>query len=224
MKTRIFLSCAAFAFTACGEGGAAAPRDEEQLPQEAVQALHVGADDAGARCRARVYPIFKDKRSPQVPRDDVELIDTLVPHHRSAIEMAQMELEHGADQEVKAMAAKMKDDQSAEIAQLLRIREELTGCQAVKPFPDPHMERDMAMMTSMHGAELDMMFVEHMIPHHAGAIVFTHNALRQLAHPELDDLAHQIIDVQSMEIGDLHRIKMRLEQQPSSDGGAVVTP
>ena len=122
------------------------------------------------------------------------------------------------------MAAKMKAEQSAEIEQLLGMREELTGCRTVRPFPDPHMERDMEKMKSMSGAELDLMFVEDMIPHHAGALAFTHNALPQLKHPELDALAHRIIDMQSMEIGHLHMIKMRFEQQRGGAGVWMGSP
>lgn len=218
MNVRLILGTTMIAVLGCGGADASPTATDEELPQEMREALHDDSGDGGATCRGRYYPIFKDKRSPQIPKGDVELIDTLVPHHRAAVEMADMELERGSDAEVKEMAAKMKADQSAEIEQLLKIRAELTGCTNVTKFPDPHMERDMDMMMSMSGAELDLMFVEDMIPHHAGALVFTHNALPNLKNGELDTLAHEIIDAQSMEIGHLHEIKMRLEGSVT-DGG-----
>lgn len=227
------LICSAMLVTAgCTNAGDDSSRpDEDVLTQEVEHSLSADGSvdegaraDGGAQCRGRRYPTYKDNRTPQVPRSDVELIDTLVPHHRAAVEMADMELERGQDAEVKAMAEKMKADQSEEIETLLRIRDELTGCTNVTSFPDPHMRRDMKMMMETSGAELDRMFVDDMIPHHAGALVFTHNALPNLKNAELQALARMIIDAQSMEIGDMHMMKMKLEAGSGDGGVTMATP
>jgi uncharacterized protein (DUF305 family) len=166
-------------------------------------------------CFPRYYFTCKDPRSPHVPKSDVELIDTLVPHHQMAVEMAEMELAQGEDPEVQAMAENMRSEQMEEIAELLQIREELTGCTNVKPFRDPHMEQDMEEMARYRGLQMDVAFLAHMIPHHAGAVQFTHNALRHIHHPELEELARAVIDAQSREIGELHEKKQELCERAS---------
>lgn len=226
MNPRLIICSAVVGAIGCATAndGATTPSPENELPQEANQALHGGDSDAATQCRGRWYPILKDKRSPQVPREDVELIDTLVPHHQAAVKMAEMELERGADAEVKAMAEKIKNAQTEEIATLLQIREELTGCTTVTRFPDAHMKHDMAMMMNMSGAELDLMFVADMIPHHAGALAFTHAALPNLTHPELSELARNVIDMQSEEIGELHMKKKELEAASPNGGPSMGAP
>jgi uncharacterized protein (DUF305 family) len=184
----------------------------DSMPSSVYDALssEKEGNDQEHNCHPRHYFTCKDARSPHVPRSDVELIDTLVPHHEMAIEMADMELAHGENPEVRAMAENMKADQMSEIAELLQIREELTGCTNVRPFRDPHMEQDMEEMADYRGLQMDVAFLAHMIPHHAGAVQFTHNALWHVSHPELEDLARGVIDAQSREIGEMHEKKQEL--------------
>jgi uncharacterized protein (DUF305 family) len=205
----LICSIVLFACTASEEGTPVVESpDEAQQAVDSLKTRH--REDDGGRCRGRYYWTCKEARTPHIPKSDVELIDTLVPHHEAAVKMATMEIERGADAEVKAMAEMMKADQLEEIATLREIREELSGCDRVKPFPDPHMDRDMAEMMGLAGLALDKAFLEHMIPHHAGAVQFTHNALPNLQHPELEALAHHVIDVQAMEIGEMQAKKEQL--------------
>lgn len=46
----------------------------------------------------------------------------------------------------------------------------------------------------------DAMFLRMMIPHHQQAIDMSRQALDRAEHPEVEDLAHKIIDEQSIEI------------------------
>lgn len=221
MYPRIVLFAAAAALLGCSNAEGS-QLDDEKLPEDTSEALFRGRADGGSpQCRGRTYIVRKDKRSPQIPRDDVELIDSLVPHHQAALEMATMELERGADAEVKAMAASMKAAQAEEIEELLRIRDELTGCTTVTRVADAHMRRDMARMMELSGTALDLAFVENMIPHHASAIAFTHNALPNLTNSELDQIAHDVIAMQSMEIGEMHMMKERLEAAARDAGSSV---
>jgi uncharacterized protein (DUF305 family) len=47
--------------------------------------------------------------------------------------------------------------------------------------------------------EFDLMFIDMMTPHHAGAIAMAEVALERAEHPELAELAQQVIDAQQSE-------------------------
>ncbi len=65
----------------------------------------------------------------------------------------------------------------------------------------PGMMNVMGMSKSSQMMEnIDRHFIEQMIPHHADAIAMAHLALEQGEHPEIRDLAQNIIDSQSTEI------------------------
>jgi len=213
MYARLLVCCALLGAAACS-----GTDDESSLLTPAVDA---GQDPSTANLDgSSPYFTCKDNRTPQLPQSDVELIDTLVPHHRMAIDMADVEIARGDNQEVKAMAAKMKADQATEVEELLSIRKGLTGSSEVSHFPEPHMARDIEMMMELSGAALDLMFVDDMIPHHASALQFTHYALPNLKDAKLIANANQVIDAQAMEVGHLHELKMKLREAAQQGGDA----
>ena len=57
--------------------------------------------------------------SGQVDRDFAEL---MIRHHRQGIEMAEVEIEHGRSEELKAMAQKMKTQQQEDIRRLEALK------------------------------------------------------------------------------------------------------
>lgn len=61
----------------------------------------------------------------------------------------------------------------------------------------------MAAMHDMSGAELDQMFLEEMIPHHAAALPTSHRANPHLTRPELKTLADKMFVAQGEEIGEM---------------------
>ena len=147
---------------------------------------------------------------PIVISNDVEFIDAMVPHHEMAVMMADMVLDKGADAHVKDMAQMMKDAQNTEIDELKATRKRLTGSDEVPEMHDPHMDEDMDTMMDAEGAALDRLFLEHMLPHHAGAIQMAHNALPNLKEANLETMAGMIIGSQSEEIGMIHDMLMEL--------------
>jgi uncharacterized protein (DUF305 family) len=145
---------------------------------------------------------------PLTNASDVEFIDMMVPHHEMAIMMAEQELARGNSAAVKTFAQRVKDAQMMEIAQLKAARKELTGSDVVPPPPpDPHMDMDMAMMMTMSGAALDMMFIDDMIPHHAGVLEVTHRAKDTLQRADIKALATKMFDDQAREIGELAALR-----------------
>ena len=49
---------------------------------------------------------------------NVDFVRGMIPHHQGAIDMAKVMLQYGSDQQIKAMAQKIIDDQQREIAEM----------------------------------------------------------------------------------------------------------
>lgn len=49
---------------------------------------------------------------------DADFLRMMIPHHQSAIDMAQIELEQGDDEETRKLARKIINDQEREISQM----------------------------------------------------------------------------------------------------------
>lgn len=149
--------------------------------------------------------------APDVPQDDVALIDGMVAHHQRAIAMANEEIARGGSQDVKDMASQMIAKQQQESDMLLQIRKEVAGSSAIARVADPHSDLDMSDLQSLSGTDLDVAFLANMIPHHASAIVMAHRALPNLDRADLVDFAHSTIDDQTKEMGNMLEMEHRLE-------------
>lgn len=145
---------------------------------------------------------------PYTPRGDADFIEALVPHHQAAIEMATVEVQNGTRPEVKAMAQRMIDDQTREIAVMQAEYKALTRRSQVPPPPrDNHMRADMTALRNATGAAVDQTFLDDMIPHHAGALSLAHRARPFLRRQTLKDLATNIENGQAAEIGEMEQMK-----------------
>lgn len=147
--------------------------------------------------------------SSAVPFDQA-FIDAMVPHHRSAIEMAEGAKARGLTQpDLDKIAGDIITSQRDEIDQMLRWREQWFGSRHLGPIASevlgvPESEQGME-----HGGgdqiagavDVDRAFAEMMIPHHEGAIAMAEAAQRNAEHEEIKTLASAIIAAQAREIG-----------------------
>ena len=118
------------------------------------------------------------------------------------------------------MAQQMVTDQEREIAQMQTWRRQWFPDEAA---PDTTMSADdmaamgmgmdMTMLGRATGAAYDRMFLQHMIPHHAGAVTMAAEAQTHSARTEIRDLAETIIAAQASEIGDM---QTRIEALPAA--------
>lgn len=145
---------------------------------------------------------------PFTPANDVQFIDAIIPHHQMALMMAEEELNKGTRQPVKDMAQRMKDAQTAEIATLRSARQALTGSPDVPTPPvDQHMDEDMTRLQQATGAQVDSLFLEHMIAHHSEAISLAHRARPNLQRNDLQTMADNIVGDQAREIGEMQMLR-----------------
>ncbi|GAA3856844.1 DUF305 domain-containing protein [Amycolatopsis tucumanensis] len=111
---------------------------------------------------------------------DISFIAMLVPHHQSAVEMAEVARAKATNAEVRQLAAHIAGEQSGQIRQM----EAWLSRQGAKPEPPPapvrEMEQqDLQMLRSAEGAMVDRMFLMMMRPHHAQAVA---EAIDELEH------------------------------------------
>ena len=64
------------------------------------------------------------------------------------------------------------------------------------------MDAEMATMKMLDG-QLDRMFLEEMVPHHAAALPTAHRARPHLQNGDLSQLAARMFDAPSKEVGDM---------------------
>ncbi len=139
---------------------------------------------------------------------DRAFIDAMVPHHESAIAMAQAAKEAGLSQpDLVKVANDILATQQLEINQMKDWRGEWFGSSTIDPNggeglglsqSEMGMEHDVG--TLENSTAIDTDFAQMMITHHQGAITMAKLAADNAEHEELRDLAEEIISAQEREI------------------------
>ena len=188
----------AFAIAGCGSGGggadAGAPASSTSMPAE-----H-GAGAASPVAGAELDKAF---------------VAAMLPHHQAAVDMAKVVVSRGTNPQVKAIAQRVIAAQEKEIA-TLRAAAARLGADAAMEHTGPMGElmgmtlsTDMAMMAGEleRAPNVDMMFLDMMIPHHASAIAMADEQARNGSDASLKTLAETIIADQAKEIGEMQRLR-----------------
>ena len=148
---------------------------------------------------------------PFIPANDLQFIDAIIPHHQAAIQMAQIERQKGARDDVKALAEGIVASQMLEIGILQNARQELAGSPTVPAPPDdPHIDSDIAQLQQASGLQVDELFLEHMIAHHANAISLSHRALPNLQRADVKQVALNAYNSQAHEVGDMAEMRGKM--------------
>lgn len=139
---------------------------------------------------------------------DRAFIDSMVPHHESAIEMARAAKEAGLSQpDLVKVADDILANQQGEIDQMKEWRGEWFGSSTIDPNGAAALglsESDMGMQHDadalLSSGDVNTDFAQMMITHHQGAIKMAKLAENDADHDELKELAEEIIDAQEREI------------------------
>ncbi|WP_432030462.1 DUF305 domain-containing protein [Streptomyces sp. 1222.5] len=153
---------------------------------------------------------------------DVAFAQGMIPHHRQAVAMADLAPSRAKAQQVKDLAAKIKQAQDPEIntmsGWLKAWGEKVTDAatsgmdQSSMPGMDhssmPGMMSgdDMAKLKDLSGDAFDKAFVQMMISHHRGAVEMAKTEQAKGAYGPARTMAKSIVTSQSAEITEMNKI------------------
>ncbi|MFF9349414.1 DUF305 domain-containing protein [Streptomyces sp. NPDC014734] len=203
------LAALALTLTACGSPGGSgsdgpsAPGTDHGAPRATVSAAPGGA--------------FGDA--------DVEFAQQMIPHHRQAVEMAELADGRAADPEIKELASAVKKAQDPEISTMtgwLKAWGEPLPAASMGDMPGMHHGPDGAGMPGMmsgedmsgleaaEGKDFDKKFARLMIAHHEGAVTMAEKERKDGRNAEAKKLAGAVITAQTAEIEQMNKILARL--------------
>lgn len=139
---------------------------------------------------------------------DAAFAHGMLGHHIGAVDMAEIQLKYGTDEEMRQLAQEIIDAQKAEIEQMQTWL--ANNPDAAEPTADTKTMQQAYTegMDAMHGEMMlgiadpdpDMAFARGMLPHHVGAVDMAQVQLKYGKNPEMRKLAQEIIDAQQAEI------------------------
>jgi uncharacterized protein (DUF305 family) len=156
-------------------------------------------------------------------------LEAMVPHHESAIAMAEVAVDRAEEPEIKKLAQAINDAQGPEIAQMGRIHRRLFRSE-LRPNPAAHEQlglspEEAAMEEGDPTRELrradpfERAFIDMMVPHHRGAVRMAEAVLERTRDGELRGLARAIISAQNREIKQMNDFRTEHYGGPVPEGG-----
>lgn len=150
---------------------------------------------------------------------DKAFIQGTVPHHQAAIDMANVEVQKGTNEQVKSVARSIITAQQAEIADLNNIGRDLFKLTPARTMSGPMgnmmgvpLSTDPSKMAGELSAapRTDVAFLQMMIPHHASVITMAQEELKNGRDARLKTMSQSVIDTQAKEIGQMQALLKQL--------------
>ncbi|MGK2878068.1 MAG: DUF305 domain-containing protein [Solirubrobacterales bacterium] len=136
-------------------------------------------------------------------RVDAMFVTGMIPHHQSAIEMAELGVKSADHEEIKTLSENIIASQNAEIKQMTELEKSLPN-NADSMMSSEDMAAMMSDVDALKAAkDFDMAFIDAMIPHHQSAVVMANQVLAEGMNPEVMKLAAAIVKAQSKEIAQM---------------------
>jgi uncharacterized protein (DUF305 family) len=153
---------------------------------------------------------------------DIEFTRAMIVHHQQAIEMSALAEDRADSDEVRVLAARIEAAQQPEIDLMLGWLEvwgedppgggmDMDGMDHDgMGMDDADMgmmtQQDMADLDAASGPEFDRMFLAMMIEHHRGAIAMAREVQATGSHPDVLQIAGQVIVDQEAEVQEMEQL------------------
>lgn len=177
---------------------------------------------------AAVTTIANNGDSGEQKKTDGAFIVEMIPHHESAVQMAEIAEQQAEHPEIKELSQEIISTQAAEIEDLEEIHQRLfeqpssDGDHGTMGLPVEDMGMHMNPATLGESRPFDRAFIDMMIPHHQGAIRMAQIQLNQGEDPDLKRLAEAVITAQTKEIEQMNAWRADWYGSPSPAGGVPV--
>ena len=151
---------------------------------------------------------------------ELQFIDSMIAHHKGAIEMAKLANGRTENEVLKKFAEGIVNAQDREVTEMMRWRARwFDGKSAAINMEFPGMQEgmggmDMAKLKILQGTEFDLEFIRQMIPHHDGAIKMAEGLKAGKRYSDLTNLAATIKKDQSGEIEQMKKWQTEWSQKP----------
>lgn len=156
---------------------------------------------------------------------EVAFLKLMIPHHESAVMMAQLVPSRATHPELKALAQEIITSQQREITQMRGWLRDWYGIANPPAMPLAGMDPMMAAMRQLTGAEFERAFLMMMPMHHMGASGMAALAPGRATRPELLQLARNIVTSQGREIEQMRRWALAwygFDPMPMDHGGMTM--
>ncbi|AXK34395.1 DUF305 domain-containing protein [Streptomyces armeniacus] len=179
-----------------------------------------GGDDSGSGDKPSPSASASEKTGAH-NKADVSFATGMIPHHRQAVEMADLAETRASSSKVKDLAEKIKKAQDPEITTMSgwlkawgeKVPEDMSGMDhgGMDHGDDSEMPgmmdgKDMEKMKKSEGKDFDTMFLNMMIEHHEGAVEMSQTEKKKGAYGPATSLADDIIAAQNAEIAQMRKL------------------
>ncbi|RJL32483.1 DUF305 domain-containing protein [Bailinhaonella thermotolerans] len=196
MKRVLMLLAAATTLAACGTG------------TDAAQSAGASSAPASAPAPATEQAPVKDYNA-----QDVMFARMMIPHHRQALDMAEMVPSRSASPEVKKLARRIEAAQDPEIRTMTGWLRQW-GEEAPADGGGAHeghgsgmmTEADMRKLAGLKGERFDKEWLTMMIAHHKGAVEMAEQEKRAGRYAPAKEMADAIIRTQNVEIDEMREL------------------
>lgn len=148
----------------------------------------------------------------------IDFIVCMIPHHQAAIYMCENLLNYTDYEPLQEIANNIISMQTRGIKQMEEICRTTKGFESCKEDVSCYIKRYLSitkhmidrMKNSSRCVNINLSFVNEMIPHHEGAIAMCENLLQYCIDPRLKEVADSIIREQSEGVRQLKQIQKNL--------------
>ncbi len=167
---------------------------------------------------------------------DVDFMQGMIAHHAQALIMSRMAESHGADSEIRTLAARIINAQNDEIATMQRWLEDrgevvpevhIEGIDLmVHGVGDHHLHmpgmltaEQLEQLDAARGPEFDRLFLTFMIQHHTGAVDMVEHLFNTDGAAAGDETFKLASDIQVDQRTEIARMQLMLNQRKPTDAG-----